>query len=234
MKPVLPLYAHLKEEILTAIAAGNFAPGDQLPSQRELIEQYNASHMTVRRAINELLQEGVIYAIPGKGLYVSEPKEVAESSPLMGFTEDMAHRGMKASSRVLAAELISASTGLSRTLEVEVGSLLVYLRRLRLADGIPIGVQAAYLKHSLCPTLLQYDLENHSMYDILREHFGLKLASARVSVEAILADEELSRLLGTQLPAALLVTEQLTFLANGEPLEFVRTTYRGDRYRLTT
>jgi GntR family transcriptional regulator len=233
MKPVLPLYAHLKEEIMSAISAGIFEPGDRLPSQRELIDQYNTSHMTVRRAINELLQEGVIYAIPGKGLFVSEPKEVAESSPLMGFTEDMARRGMKASSKVLAAEVISASTVLACTLEVEVGTPLVYLRRLRLADGTPIAVQAAYLRHSLCPTLLQYDLENHSMYDILREQFGLKLASARMSVEAILADEEMSTLLGTRLPAALLVTEQLTLLGNEKTLEFVRSTYRGDRYRLT-
>jgi GntR family transcriptional regulator len=234
MKTVLPLYAHLKEEIITAISAGNYAPGDQIPSQRELIEQYNASHMTVRRAINELLQEGVIYGIPGKGIFVSEPKVVAESSPLMGFTEDMARRGMKASSQVLIAELITASTALARTLEVEVGTLLVHLRRLRLADGVPIGVQAAYLKHSLSPTLLQFDLENHSLYDILREHFGLKPASARVSVEASLADEDISNLLGIQLPAALLVTEQITFLANGEAIEFVRTMYRGDRYRLIT
>src|SRR5687767_117570 len=84
----LPLYAQLKEQIIAAIARGDLAPGDQILSQRVLGEKYRMSHMTVRRAINELLHEGVIYAIPGKGLYVTEQKQDAEP-PLRGFTEDM-------------------------------------------------------------------------------------------------------------------------------------------------
>jgi GntR family transcriptional regulator, N-acetylglucosamine utilization regulator len=227
----LPLYAQLKEQIIAAIARGDLAPGDQIPSQRVLCEDYRMSHMTVRRAISELLHEGVIYAIPGKGLYVTEPKQDAEP-PLRGFTEDMSQRGMVASSQVLAAEIVGASTVLSSALGVPIGTALVYLRRLRLADGAPMAVQGSYLPQALCPGLLEHDLGRGSLFDLLRNVYHLRLADGTTAVEAALADAEHARLLGLRVPAPLLVVEQLNYLDNGQAIEFVRSAYRADRYRL--
>ena len=232
MIPTLPLYAQLKEALIDAIARHEFAPGDQLPSQRALCEQYKMSHMTARRAINELIHEGVIYAIPGKGIYVAEPKQEAEAGPLVGFTEDMAQRGMEASSQVLAAEIVGASTVLAQALDLAVGAPLVYLRRVRLANDEPIAVQTAYLPHALCPGLLEHDLERSSLFALLRTVYGLHLADSKESVEAVLADEECAALLGLSLPAALLISEQLTYLDTGQAIEFARSIYRGDRYRM--
>ena len=151
--------------------------------------------MTVRRAISELLHEGVIYAIPGKGLYVTEPKQDAEP-PLRGFTEDMSQRGMVASSQVLAAEIVGASTVLSSALGVPIGTALVYLRRLRLADGAPMAVQGSYLPQALCPGLLEHDLGRGSLFELLRNVYHLRLADGTTAVEAALADAEHARLLG--------------------------------------
>jgi GntR family transcriptional regulator len=232
MNAKLPLYAQLKESLIAAIERGELAPGDQIPSQRVLCERNSMSHMTVRRAISELISEGVIYAIPGKGLYVTEHKQDAESGPLIGFSEDMARRGMAASSRVLAAELIGASTVLASALGVEVGTPLVYLRRLRLADGDPMALQGSYLPHALCPGLLEHDLAKHSLFELLRGEYRLYLASGTTAVEAAMADEEQAKLLGLPLPAPLLIVEQLTYLDSGQAIEFVRTAYRADRYRL--
>jgi GntR family transcriptional regulator len=227
----LPLYAQLKEQIIAEIARGGLAPGDQIPSQRELCESYRMSHMTVRRAINELLHEGVLYAIPGKGLYVTEPKQDAE--PLLrGFTEDMSQRGMVASSQVLAGEIVGASTVLSSALGVPIGTALIYLRRLRLADGAPMAVQGSYLPQALCPGLLEHDLERGSLFELLRNVYSLRLADGTTTVEAALADAEHARLLGLHMPAPLLIVEQLTYLDSGQAIEFVRTAYRADRYRL--
>jgi len=227
----LPLYAQLKEQIIAAIACADLAPGDQIPSQRLLCEKYRMSHMTVRRAINELLHEGVIYAIPGKGLYVTELKQDAE--PLLrGFTEDMTQRGMVASSTVLAAEVVGASTVLSSALGVPIGTALVYLRRLRLADGAPVAVQGSYLPQALCPGLLEHDLARDSLFDLLRNVYRLRLADGTTTVEAALADAEHAKLLGLRVPAPLLVVEQLNYLDSGQVIEFVRSAYRADRYRL--
>lgn len=232
MNAALPMYAQLKETIISSIVRGELKPGNQLPSQRSLCERYDMSHMTVRRALAELTSEGVIYAIPGKGIYVSAHKEYAESEPLIGFTEDMARRGMVASSRILDAQVIGTSTVLAKVLGVPVGTSLVFLRRLRLANGEPIALQTSYLPHALCPGLLQHDLAQGSLFAILRQVYGLRLTHGATTVEAALADEEDVELFGVTLPAALLVTEQITYLDNGVAIEFVRTTYRGDRYRM--
>jgi GntR family transcriptional regulator len=226
-----PLYAQLKETLIAAIRGGDLARGDKLPSQRELCERYRMSHMTVRRAISELLNEGVIYAIHGKGLYVAERKQDAERG-LVGFSEEMARRGMTVASQVLAAEITAASTVLAEALGVAPGTALVHLRRLRLADGQPMAIQTGYLPHALCPGLLAHDLAHQSLYELLRGHYGLRLAESLTVVETALADDEQARLLGLALPAPMLITEQISYLDGGRAVEFVRTAYRGDRYRL--
>ncbi len=227
-------YLQLKEYLTAEIVRGDYKPHERLPSQRELGEEYGLSHMTVRRAINELIREGVIYARQGKGLYVAEPKQQAELGPLYGFTEDMMLRGMKASSRTLHASIITASTMLAHTLQVVMGAPLIHLHRLRLADGEPMALQTLYLPHALCPGLVERDLEKGSLYEILRHEYGLHLASAESAAGADLADDEEAALLMLTTPAALLVTEQLTYLDTGQPIEFARSVYRGDRYRLQT
>lgn len=225
-------YLQLKENLIAEIVRGTYKPHERLPSQRELGEEYSLSHMTVRRAINELIQEGVIYAKQGQGLYVAEPKVQAELGPLYSFTEDMRLRGMKASSRTLQARITTASTMLAHTLQVVVGAPLVHFHRLRLADGMPMALQTIYLPHALCPDLLEHDLEKGSLYEILRLHYGLHLESAESAAVADLASEEEAALLQLTTPAALLVTEQLTYLDSGVPIEFARSIYRADRYRL--
>ncbi len=232
MKATLPLYAQLKEELIASIARGELVPGDQLPSQRELAERHGMSHMTIRRAIDELRHEGVVHAIPGKGLYVAQRKLDAESDPLLSFTEEMSRRGQTAGSQVLAAELVGASTVLAGTLGLEVGARLVHLGRLRLADGMPMALQTSYLPHVLCPGLLEHDLEHMSLYEVLRGVYGLHLARSRRAAEATLADTESAAALGMSYPAALLVVEQITYLESGAVVEFSRTAYRGDLYRL--
>lgn len=225
-------YLQLKEDLMAEIMRGVYKPHDRLPSQRELGTEYGLSHMTVRRAINELISEGVIYAQQGRGLFVAEPKQQAELGPLYSFTEDMRLRGMHASSRVLAASIVGASTMLAHTLRVVVGTPLVYLERLRLADNEPIALQTAYLPHALCPGLLEQKLDDSSLYALLRNHYHLNLADSETAAGADLAGEKESQLLRLNLPAALLVTEQITYLDTGKPIEFVRSVYRGDRYRL--
>ncbi len=232
MQSRLPMYLQIQEDVLAQIARGELQPGDQLPPQRTLSERYQASHMTIRRVIDHLVAEGAIYAIPGKGLFVAEPKQDAEISPLIGFTEDMAQRGMVAGTRVLAAEIVSASTTLAQVLAVAVGAPLVSLRRLRLAAGQPMAIQSAFLPHAHVPGLLDHDLECTSLFTLLRQQYGLQLAGATTSVETALADEAQAALLEIAVPAPLLITEQITFMPSGQPIEFVRSAYRGDRYRI--
>jgi len=228
---VIPLYSQIKESLLSGILHGELRPGDQLPSQRELCERFGASHMTVRRAIEELVTLGFITAIPGKGLYVANAKPEPEASPLISFTVDITRRGMQASSRVLDAYMITASTILGKTLDVPEGTSLVFLRRLRLGDDIPMSIQTCYIVHSMCPGLLDYDLNHDSLYRIFQEEFHLHLNDCTAMIETALASEEEARLLELPIPSSLLITEQITYADEGRPIEFLRAIYRGDRYR---
>ena len=229
---VLPLYSQIKEQLLSAISHGEFAVGDQLPSQRELCERYGASHMTVRRAISDLISLGVISAIPGKGLYVADHKHVTDASPLISFTEDMNRRGVSTSSKLIDSYLTTAPTLLARTLGVDIGVELIYLYRLRLTDNRPLTLQSTYLVHSYCPNLLSYDLNQVSLYQVLREQYHITLTNYDATVESVIADEEEAELLGIPMPAALLVIEQVTYVEDRRALEYTRSAYRGDRYRL--
>jgi GntR family transcriptional regulator len=230
--PKLPLYAQLKEALIEQIGRGDLVPGAQLPSHSELCERYGMSYMTIRRAITELINEGVLYAIHGKGVYVAERKQAAEAGPLVGFTEDMARRGLSAASKLLVAEIVGASTIISQLLGVPLGAPLVYLYRLRLAGGEPMALQTAYLPHERCPGLLAHDLERGSLFAILRDGYGLRLADSAGSIGAALASPEEARLLGIKRPGALLISEQLTYLDSGQAIEFVRSAYRADRYQM--
>jgi GntR family transcriptional regulator len=227
----IPLYSQIKENLLGSISQGAYRPGDQLPSQRELCEQYRASHMTVRRAIEELLILGVITAIPGKGIYVASPKPEPEVSVLTSFSDDMQQRGMQPSSQVLEAFLTTASTMQARILMVPEGASLAYLRRLRLGNGIPMSIQSCYLVHSLCPGILDHDLSQDSLYRILREVYHLQLNDCTAMVGTALASEEEAHLIDLPMPSPLLITEQITSTDEGQPVEYLRAAFRGDRYR---
>lgn len=228
-----PKHVQLKEAIQGNILRGLFKPGDVLPSHRELCRQHQMSHMTVRRAITELVHEGVLYAIPGKGLYVAPPKQEVVAEPLISFHDDMLRRGLTPSARTLEARLTSASSALAQIMGVELDTPLVYFRRLLLANDAPIAISSLYLPHSLCPGILEHELVGGSLFATLRQTYGLRLARRRRTAESILATADQAALLGLSLPAALLLIEQITFLDTGPAMEYVRIHYRGDRYRIS-
>jgi GntR family transcriptional regulator len=228
----LPLYAQLKETILGDIARGHLKPGDQIPSQRELCERHHMSHMTVRRALSELLNEGAIYALAGKGIYVAQPKQAADAGPFVSFHEDMARRGLRAEARVLEAAVVPALVPAAEALGVPVGSPVVYLRRLLLGSGTPFTLATSYLPDDLVPGVLDHDLEEGSLFATLRQVYGLRMTRSRRTVDAILADEDQAQLLGLALPAALLQLEEITYLDTGRAIEFSRNLHRGDRARI--
>lgn len=233
MDPTLPLYAQLKAAIVDDIRRGTLKPGARLASQRDLSEQFAMSHMTVRRALNDLLNAGVIYTIPGKGMYVNSDEKVeAETGPFVSFTEEMQRRGLKGSSRLLESSVITANTALAQIFRIEIGTRLVELHRLRLADGEPIALQKAYLPYARFPDLLTHDFGVESLYAVLRQDYGVIFASSSYAVEAALAEEREAHLLNLSLPAALLITEQSTEEEGGTVIEYVRAAYRGDRYKM--
>lgn len=226
-----PLHVQITDLLRKQINAHQLLPQSKLPSERELCEQYKVSRITVRKALTELTHEGLIHSIAGKGSYVAVGKLQRILEPLKGFSNDILDRGMLVSSQVLESEVIHADSSLANRLGLLPLVEVVKLRRLRLVNSIPVVIQCAYLPHHLCPDLLKYDFSSLSLLDVLRNEYQLRLVSAKSDIEANLADSEETSLLELPTPAAVLVSEQTTYLHNDVAIEFVRSVFAGNRYK---
>jgi len=226
----LPMYYQLKELLRERIAAGEWAPGEMIPSERELSEQYGISRMTARQALTELTTEGLLHRVQGKGTFVAEPKIQQELTRLTGFTEDMRTRGLQPGGRVLRLALVTAPALALQALQITPDRQVVLLERLRLAEGEPIALETCYLHFNNVQELLQEDFENKSLYNLLREKYGITPTRARQQVEADLCSHREQELLNIKEGAPVLRNRRVTFDQWGRAFEYTESAYRADRY----
>lgn len=229
-----PLYLQLKDLLASQITGGHFASGDALPSERQLCEEFNLSRTTVREALRELSKQGLIRTVPGRGAFVSPPRpELSIRVSLAGFTGDVRRQGMTPSSYLLRTGLVvSPSPAILEAMGLGTDGEVVRVERLRLVNDTPLALHTVYLNHRLCPQILQHNLAQESVFQLLRDEYGLKIAQAEEQVYAALADQHEIELLKLTYPAAVLRAERTTFLDTGEVIEFSLATYCGEWYRL--
>lgn len=229
----VPLYYQIKETIKEKIEGGSLEPHERLPSERELEENYGISRMTARRALTELESEGYVYREQGKGSFVAEPKLRQGLLQLTGFTEDMKSRRMKPGARVLEDRVIESDEELANNLSIDAGSSVFLLQRVRFAEEEPLAIETTHLRYDLCEGIGDYDFSERSLYNTLREEFDVILSRAEQSVEASLADEFEAKNLQVDQGDPMLITERTTYIGDEKtPIEYARSTYRGDRYKL--
>lgn len=227
----IPLYQQLQATLRAQIESGKYHTHQRLPSERELSEHYSVSRMTVRQALDALNQAGLIYGKVGKGTFISEPKIDQQLVKLTGFSEEMQRRGQAPSSRVLQATTITATKDLASALQIEIKTRVFNLVRVRLANGAPLAIEHGFLPAHLCPDLLSHNFSSESLYDVLQNQYGWHLVRAQQTVEARLATDEELKLLELKRPAPILAMERVTLVEQGFPIEYVRSAYRGDRYK---
>src|SRR5215510_5622334 len=141
----VPLYYPLKTILLEQIRTGKMKPNDKLPAEDELAATYGVSKATVRQALNELAVAGVLRREQGRGTFVAEPKLAQGPRELTSFTEEMNKLGFRPTSKVLTHDVIEAEADVAEKLRIEKGGPVVRLKRLRIADGKPMGIQTAYI-----------------------------------------------------------------------------------------
>lgn len=230
----VPLHIQLADLIRDQVQRKELRPNKRLPSERELCEMYHISRITVRKALNTLAQEGLVQSAAGKGTFVAEPAFNEELRPLSSFTQDLQRRGLEAFSRVLEASILPADDHLSSKLNIPRGAEVVRMSRLRLANQLPIAVQLTYLPHHLCPGLLKIDFSDRSLYDVLCEQYHLSLIHSDTVIMAALAQPQEAALLQLKRPAAVLISEQTTYLESGAVIEITRSVFHADHYSLHT
>ncbi|HHW48900.1 MAG TPA: GntR family transcriptional regulator [Clostridiaceae bacterium] len=224
----VPAYCQLKNLILEKINSGEYSAGSPIPSERELSETLNISRMTVRQALNQLTSEGILYRVQGKGTFVSNAK--IEQRNIMSFSETVAKRGMIPSTKVLKFERIKPSDDIRNVLMLAENEFVYDLKRLRLANNIPVAIEESYIPERHCPNLERFDLQQ-SLYKILREEYHHNIAYADNLVEAAKASAESKKLL--EIPGSVPVLRIYIqyYTDSGIKLYYEESVYRSDNYK---
>ena len=224
-----PLYLQLAQGLRKAISDGFVGGGEALPSERLLSEQTGASRVTLRRAIEQLIAEGLIVRRHGSGTYLA-PRIQQPGSELTGFSSDAQNRGAAPSSVWIMKSLAPANSEEAVALNVAVGALVVRLARVRLANGEPLAIEEAVVASSLLPPI---DQIGDSLYGALATRNNQPVTGNQ-RLTAALATSLEAGLLSIQENSEILRIERRTFLADGTPVELTRSAYRGDRFEFVS
>ncbi|HWJ88063.1 MAG TPA: GntR family transcriptional regulator [Pelagibacterium sp.] len=223
-----PLYLRLRRSIEDAIRSGLIHPGDALPSERDIAATAEVSRVTVRKAVQDLVVEGILIQRHGSGTFVTpEVQRVEQSlSSLTSFTEDMARRGMSLSSQWLDRGLYDPSPEETVILGLGPSEKVARVARLRIADNNPLAIERASLAASVLP---RPETLGSSLYERLGES-GHRPVRAIQRIAAVNLERHDAGLLNVAPGAASLRIERRSYLASGRVIEFTRSIYRGDAY----
>jgi GntR family transcriptional regulator len=226
-------HAQIEDWLADAIAAGQLRPGDRLPTEHDLSAWLGVSRMTLRHALGELAQRGLVTKTVGRngGTFVAEAKLEQDLTTLAGFSEQLRRHGKVAGARVLAAAQIPASPVAAAALGLADDDPVHEVRRIRLADGRPMVIEHSLFPAVLFPDLLDCRLDG-SLYELLEERYGQRPYRARELLEPVVAGVREAEALEVDEGAALMLVERVAYSKTGQPLEFARDLFRGDRTRV--
>ncbi len=231
LNSVIPLYYQIREDLRRRIEAGQWKPGEAIPSEAELQEIYGVSRATVRQALSELVMEGLLIRKQGRGTFVAPPKIVEPLPRLVSFTEEMRAVGMEPSTRSVRVEIVTDPPKRVReTLRTDEDRFL-RIERVRCANAQPIVLLVSYLPSSL--GIDPGEDFSGSLYALLETKYNIRLGEAIQIIEAAIADEDTAAQLEIEEGEPILIIRRGTFAKDGRPVEYVEGFYPADRYRYT-
>jgi GntR family transcriptional regulator len=229
-----PLYAQVEAVLASDIAGGTLPAGSQFPTENDLIERFGVSRPTVRRAVQNLVSRGLVEIQRGKGTYVTRPKITQELTALSGFVEDMRALGRHPTARLLDKQVVAADKIVARQLALPAGSLVVRIRRVRLADGEPVSFDETYLPKEVGEKVITNDLEAEPIFSLLETKYGMPLVEAEYRLEAVAAGSVVAEALGVETGSPLFLIERTSYCAGSQPVDYEKLYYRGDLVRFVT
>lgn len=229
--PGLPLYRRIETDVRERIRSGELAPGAQVETEVELMDRYGVSRATVRQALRELVAEGLLEIRRGLGTYVTRRRFEHTIGGFYSFSREIERHGLEPRTRVLGLGVEPADDVVSAVLGIRPAMPVVALRRLRLAGDDPLVVETSYLPAARFPGLEAVDFGRVRLYDTLTETYGCRPTRARETFEPVLVTADEADLLGQRRGEPALHVERVAFDQDDAPIEFCRSTVRGDRYR---
>ncbi len=227
-KSPIPVYYQLKKIILAKIENGEFDTDHPIPSERDFGEILGISRMTVRQALSQLVNEGVLYREKGKGTFIAKSK--IEQRNIMSFSEMVRNKGMVPGTKVLFFECSIPSQDIIDILGLKENDPVYNIRRLRLANEIPIGIEAVFIPEKFCPNLERFDL-TASLYQIIREEYSLTINYMDNIIEASRPFKEEKELLAVPANTPVIRISGKSFTDSGVNLLYEQSVYRADEYK---
>lgn len=226
----VPLYHQLKQILLEYVREGH----ESLPTEIELCRHFEVSRPTVRQAINQLVLEGYLDRIKGKGTFISQPKMDQDYLlAIESFNDEMQQKGVAHRTEVLEFGIIKAGEEVASALELPPGSEAIKLLRLRSITDNPMLYVETYLPYGLFKGILDFNMEEHSLYDVVEKNFGYTIGGSQRTIEAIKATEPIASLLGIPVGDPVQYIESLGYLDDGTIFEYTLASYRGDLNKFT-
>ncbi len=235
LKKGIPRHSQISQWIRNQIDEGLFEPEEKLPSENELAKKFDVSRVTIRRALQSLESEDIIYRCQGLGSFVSDKRTPHNLVRLTDFNEDMDRAGLNASSEVHEFKVIEAPTWLQAPLQIEEGTKVLQIDRLRLGDGKPIAFDSTWLTIFYGQLLSADTLKHSTIYKILEDEYDIKVVRGTYRFTADIADKQLSAELNVEEGSPLLLIERSTYTIGNKPVYFQRRYYRTDKvmYEMT-
>lgn len=227
-----PIYAQIKRWILGQIESGALREGSTLTPEQELADRFGVSRPTVRQAILELVHEGVLARVRGRGTTVLPRRLVYPVGRLLSFTEEFAGQGHELTSDVLGCTPIAADRKLAERLGGSEGEPVFALTRLRRVDAEPVALQHSYIAHRYVPGIEALDFSRASLYRVLAERYGFEIEHADELIRAGIAERSEASRLGIDRGTPIYRIERRSYVSGGRLIEVVDSVYRGDFYEI--
>ncbi len=234
MLEMVPKYYTVEQKLVEEIDGEVFQENQMIPSERELMERFGVSRITVRKALDDLVNEGYLYRIQGKGTFVKGDEFNQDLFQLTSCTEEIKKMGMIPTKRVLDARIIEADKVRQRSLRIQEGEKVFFLRRVYYADGQPLNLTTTYLPICLFPGIEKYDFSVESIYDVLERRYDAKITTATRTLEAVLVKSEVAEELDMEENAPVLLFRGITQgkISGAErPIEAFKSYYRSDKFK---
>ncbi len=234
----IPLYVQLEQIIKSQIVMGHLIPGEQIPVEKELAKMYKVSSITVKRAILNLTQQGLLARKQGKGTFVQESSLPSINHVMTvrggGGIKDVIPEGLwNQKPKVLEMKTVTCPKQVAIALNLDMGQKVFEIRRTRREDNAPLSYIKNYLSVELGERISKEDLINYPMLHILRNKLGVHLERGLQYIIAVVADYEIANALSVGISAPVLYLETIIFAEEKKPVEFVQTFHRSDRFKYT-
>lgn len=226
-----PLYQQLRDILVDAIDSGKWVPNEKIPSENELSVEYGLSRMTVRSVLTDLVKEGLLYRVQGKGTFVAE-KIVTLSPAYIGIREQLEQMGYEVVTRIIECETITCGATVAKHLNIMTGTPVFMIKRVRYIKGVPISIHISYIGSQYSSGLTTEMLEKEQLCVLLSQNYGLHRKRVSETLESILASDEEAELLNVEKGHPLLLLKDVLYSNSDAPYEFTKVVFRGDKVKI--